>query len=172
MIKNFFVTAVIAISATTAAAEGCYGGAGLASVKAKEGIYSYGSTNTMLLFGCDFNDFFALEGETSWMLKKDKVTIASTSVYLGITHSAAFAKFTMPTSSELKPYVRLGMSKAKASATVGATTVSTDDTAFAWGVGAEFNYDESTGIRLDYSTSSYAGSTDGTVMSLTVVFRE
>ena len=46
------------------------------------------------------------------------------------------------------------------------------DVALTWGVGAEFNYDESTGIRLDYSTSSYAGSTDGTVMSLTVVFRE
>ena len=38
------------------------------------------------------------------------------------------------------------------------------DVALTWGGGSEFNYDESTGIRLDYSTSSYAGSTDGTVM--------
>jgi opacity protein-like surface antigen len=56
------------------------------------------------------------------------------------------------------------------SATVGSTTVSVNDSAFSYGIGAEWKLSEQTGIRLDYTTADY-GVTDASVLALTSVIR-
>ena len=56
------------------------------------------------------------------------------------------------------------------SATVSSTTVSVNDCAFSYGIGAEWELSEQTGIRLDYTAADY-GVTDASVLALTSVFR-
>ena len=103
-------------------------------------------------------------------ISKDKIRIASTNVEIGTEHMAAYAKLSLPTSGPIKPYARLGMARAEASATVGSTTVSVNDSAFSYGIGAEWELSEQTGIRLDYTAADY-GVTDASVLALTTVFR-
>ena len=83
---------------------------------------------------------------------------------------AAYAKLALPTAGPIKPYARLGMARAEASATVGSTTVSVNDSAFSYGIGAEWKLSEQTGIRLDYTVADY-GVTEATVLALTSVIR-
>ena len=171
MKKILAIISIIVSSSTIASAEGTYIGYGVAKVAVSEPGYSYGSVNAIGLIGYDINPFFAIEAEMSFSLVKDTITISSTAIDLGVEHVAAFAKFTLPESTSIKPYARIGFVKAEASATVGSTTVSVNDTALAYGIGAEFPISETSGIRIDYSGAEFSGNADGGVLALTSVFR-
>ena len=170
--KKLLAMSIITLgTASSAYAEGVYFGAGIARVDAEEPGYNYGSTNFLAMIGYEINPYISIEAETSLALVKDNITISSTVVELGMEHFATYAKFSLPTSGSIKPYARLGMSKGEASATVGSTTVSVNDTAFSYGFGAEYILNDKSGIRLDYTTADYGTVTTGTVLAITSVYR-
>ena len=170
MLRLSSAVLIAAMTTGSASAEGLYLGTGFASVNAEEPGYKYGSTNILGLIGYEVNDYLSLEGELSVAISKDTIRIASTNIEIGTEHMAAYAKLTLPTAVPIKPYARFGMARAKASATVGSTTVSVNDSAFSYGIGAEWELSEQTGIRLDYTAADY-GVTDASVLALTSVFR-
>jgi len=147
-----------------------YTGLGFGLANAKQPGYKFGSTNIVGILGYDINNYFAIEGELSIPVSRDTIKVSNTNVELGVEHMAAYAKFTLPLSSSIKPYARLGVSKGESSVTVGSTTVSLNDTALAYGVGAEWIITDRISQRLDYSQAKY-GNTDGNIASLSTVFR-
>ena len=168
--NKVIAAALLVIGATTVQAEGLYLGIGYGSVEAKDTVYSYTSSNVMGLIGYEINDAFSIEAETSSAVSKDTITIGSTAVKIGMKHTAVYLKYSMPLDGTFIPFVRIGSSTGTASATAGATTVSVDDSAFSWGIGAEYKMSETIGVRVDYSTADY-GATDGTVTGITFVNR-
>ena len=164
--------ALIAIMSTTAAsAEGIYIGYGFASVSADEPGYKFRSTNAIGMIGYELNDYLSIEGELSIPISEDKLTIGSSTVDIGLEHIGAHAKLTLPTSGSIKPFVRLGMTRGKAAATVGSTTVSVNDSALSYGFGAEWEFSERSGLRLDYTMTELGVATDASVLAITSVYR-
>ena len=164
--------ALIAIMSTTAAsAEGIYIGYGFASVGADEPGYKYNSINAIGMIGYEVNDYLSIEGELSMPISEDKLTIGSSTVDIGLEHIGAHAKLTLPTSGPIKPFARLGMIRGKAAATIGSTTVSVSDSALSYGFGAEWEFSERSGLRLDYTMTELDGDTDASVLALTSVYR-
>ena len=119
MLRLSSAVLIAAMTTGSASAEGLYLGTGFASVNDEEPGYKYGSTNILGLIGYEVNDYLSLEGELSVAISKDTIRIASTNIEIGTEHMAAYAKLSLPTSGPIKPYARLGMARAEASATVG-----------------------------------------------------
>lgn len=173
--KHILVGFGISLSCSAALAEGAYLASGLARVGGKETGYEYNSTNFIALIGYEFSENIAIEGETSFILADDTVSILGQSIDVGLTHTAVFLKGSVEVSEDVSIFARLGQSKGKAEAKVGGVGVTVDDTAFSYGFGIEFHEVlDSMNVRLDYSTAEYkanGSTTDGTVMALTTVFR-
>lgn len=167
--KNVLCAAALIVAAQPAAADGIYAGLGLAKVKGKEAGTSWSSSNAALLVGYEFNGYIALEGETSVVISEGSVHISGSSFDIGNTHMGAYAKFALPTKGFFNPHVRLGYVKGKTKASVSALSVSIDDTAFAYGIGAEYNFGRYS-IRADYTNADF-GTTDMNMLSISTVFR-
>jgi len=127
--------------------------------------------------GYRFADYIAIEGEAGFGLGGDSfqqtVPVAvsglgtvdvDTDVDLDVTNYAGiFARGILPVADQFDLFARVGYGTAKAEASaVGTTallpgfsaTASESDSVsdFAYGVGAQFNIDETNGIRLDYAS--------------------
>ena len=122
--------------------------------------------------GYRINDFFAVEGEAGFGLGGDDfdrtVPIdllgnsvnVDTNVTLDVkNYYIAFARGILPVSEDLDLFARVGYGQATAEAdiigTVSGFTASgsaeDDASGLAYGVGAQFNFTESDGIRADYT---------------------
>ena len=164
--------AVIAVLSTSAAsAEGVYLGYGFAAVNLEQPGYDWGSTNAILIVGYEVNDYLSLEGELSIPISDGQIIVSGTSIDMENEHMGAFAKLSLPTSGSIKPYARLGMVRASYSMSTSASGFSSpDESAFAYGLGAEWEYSEKSGIRLDYSVADFDIS-EGEVIAITSVYR-
>jgi len=164
--KIISLAALIAtITSNSAVAEGAYLAIGVAAVNAEEPGYEYGSTNAIGMIGYEINNYLSIEGEFSFVAKKGEVLIGSTTAKYGGEHLGVYAKFTLPTSVPINPYIRLGMIKGEGSVKVGSVTLTIDDTEMAYGIGAEWKTSEKSGIRLDYTVADF-GVTEASVLSI------
>ena len=127
--------------------------------------------------GYRFADYLAIEGEAGFGLGGDSfqqnvpVNVSGlgtvnvdTNVELDITNYAGvFARGILPVADQFDLFARVGYGYAKAEATAVGTTAllpgfsaraSESDSVsdFAYGVGAQFNLDETHGVRLDYAS--------------------
>ncbi len=175
--KNVLCAAALIVAAQPAVAEdqyqnytkGIYVGLGLAKIKGKESDMSWSSSNANLLVGYELNGYIALEGETSVVISKGSVQISDHSVDIGNTHMGAYVKFALPTKGFFNPHVRLGYVKGKANASFSGISLSVDDTAVAYGIGAEYNFGKYS-IRADYTSADF-GASDMNMLSIMTVFR-
>jgi hypothetical protein len=137
---------------------------GAGRIQTTEPGFEYGSTNLVGLVGTKVHDFVDLEGEFSFPVDEDTITIAGTNVDIGLRHFGAFVRVHSGWSSDARFFGRIGYVSGTASATVGATTVSVDDTAAAYGVGFEFG-DATSGFRIDFTAVDWGANTDSTLFS-------
>ena len=125
----------------------------------------YGSTNLVGLVGAKVHDFVDLEGEFSFPVVEDTITITGTNVDIGLRHAGVFVRVHSGWSSDARFFGRIGYVSGTGSATVGATTVSVNDTAAAYGVGFEFG-DATSGFRVDFTAADWGAGSDSTLFSL------
>ena len=122
--------------------------------------------------GYRINDFFAVEGEAGFGLGGDDFDRAvpinvlgnsvnvDTNVTLDVkNYYIAFARGILPVSEDFDLFARVGYGQATAEADIVGTfsgftasgSAEDDASGLAYGVGAQFNFTESDGIRADYT---------------------
>lgn len=122
--------------------------------------------------GYRINDFFAVEGEAGFGLGGDDFDRAvpinvlgnsvnvDTNVTLDVkNYYIAFARGILPVSEDFDLFARIGYGQATAEADIVGTfsgftasgSAEDDASGLAYGVGAQFNFTESDGIRADYT---------------------
>lgn len=123
--------------------------------------------------GYRFNDYFAVEGELGFGTGGDdfdRVVPVEVAPFGTVdvnanadidvdTYYIAFARAILPVGDQFDIFVRGGYGEANAEAditatalgVVGAGSFSQDESGFAYGVGAQFDFTESDGIRVDYT---------------------
>ena len=171
MLRVTTATLIALMSTGAASAEGAYIGYGFANVNAKQSVHNWASTNAILMLGYEVNDYLSLEGELSIPISEGKIIVRGISIDMENEHLGVFTKLTLPTSGSIKPYARLGMVRGSFKQSVGAIGFSSPDkSAFAYGLGAEWEYSENSGIRLDYSAADF-DLTDGEIIAITSVYR-
>ena len=166
-------TAFVASTATVAVAQdsGFYLGAGVAVIDAEEQGFDFRSTNLNLMGGYEVSPYFAIEGEASIVLGEDSVNILGSSADVGLRHAGIFARVNlMESSNTFVPYLRAGWVQGTAEVEVAGVSVSDDDTAFAYGIGGEYRYNEKGSIRLDIGKADF-DTVDTTIVSFTNVWR-
>ncbi|MFS2318500.1 porin family protein [Maricaulis sp. D1M11] len=109
--------------------------------------------NTVALrAGYDFNDYFGVEGQANFGLTDDDVNIAGTNVDISMDYAfSGFLVAQYPVTEQLNVFARAGYTYAEIDADVANITVSDDDSAAAFGVGAEYFFTERSGVRFDYT---------------------
>ena len=171
MLRATTATLIAMMSTGAASAEGAYLGYGLANVNSEQPGVNWGSTNAILMLGYEVNDYLSLEGELSIPISDGKIIVRGISIDIGNEHMGAFAKLTLPTSGSIKPYARLGMVRGSYSMSSGGASFNAPDaSAFAYGFGAEWEYSENKGIRLDYAVADF-DITDSEIIAITSVYR-
>lgn len=171
--KLLLGTAFLASTATVAAAQdtGFYLGAGVAVIDGGEQGFDLRSTNLNLMAGYEVSPFFAIEGEASIVLSEDSVTIGGVTGDVGLRHAGIFARLNlMDSSNTFVPYLRAGWAQGTAEVEVLGVSVSDDDTAFAYGIGGEYRYNEKGSVRLDISKADF-DTVDATIVSIGNVWR-
>ncbi len=122
--------------------------------------------------GYRINDFFAVEGEAGFGLGGDdfdravpinvlgNIANVDTNVTLDVkNYYIAFARGILPVSEDFDLFARIGYGQATAEADIVGTfsgftasgSAEDDASGLAYGVGAQFNFTESDGIRADYT---------------------
>ena len=112
--------------------------------------------------GYDFNETFAVEGQLSFGIGDDDFGGADVELD---TSFAAFVKAGTGVTENIDLFARIGLFDASFSS--NSTLVGdVDSDGFAFGVGAQYSFDDTNGIRLDYT--NYDGG-DADVFSLAYV---
>lgn len=102
--------------------------------------------------GYDFNQFFGVEGQANFGLSDDTVNFGGTNVDVSMDYAfSGFLVAQYPVSDALNVFVRAGYTYAEIDASVANITVSDDDSAAAFGAGAEYFFTERSGVRFDYT---------------------
>ena len=161
--RKFVCAAWLIVASLPASAEGYYAGFGFANVTGKELGYSWTSFNAIGLGGYEVNEYISVEGEASFVISEGSLL----GVDIGNKHMGAFVKFALPTSGAFTPHARIGYVKGEAKASSGSVSISVDDTAFSYGIGAEYDFGNSS-FRADYSVADF-GATNMNSLSFTTV---
>lgn len=163
--KNVLCALLLTAAALPANAEGLYFGVGAANVEGNEAGESWASTNAVVSLGYEVNEYFSVEGETSFVLSEGSVL----GLDVGNTHMGLFTKIALPTSGPFTPHVRLGYVNGKASVSGGGAAVSVDDSAFSYGVGAEYDFG-TTALRVDYTVADF-DLTDTNILTIGTIWK-
>lgn len=163
--KNIVYAALLTVAALPASAEGVYAGFGSGNVTAKEPGFSATSLNAIGLVGYEVNDYISVEGEASFVIRDGSFE----GIDIGNTHMGAFVKLAASTSGPFTPHARIGYVNGKVTVSNGNASDSLDDNAFAYGIGAEYAFSNSS-LRADYTVADF-GVTETNVLSITTVFK-
>ena len=163
--KKMLSAALLTVAALPASAEGFYAGFGVANVEASEVGASWSSTNANVMLGYEVSEYIAVEGEASFVLSEGSLM----GVDVGNKHMGAFVKFALPTSGPLTPHARLGYVKGEATASGNGVSVSVDETAVSYGIGASYDFGSTT-LRVDYTVADF-GETDTNVLAIGTVWK-
>ena len=163
--------AALIIAGLPASADGFYAGFGFSNVTAKAADWAWTSFNGIGLGGYEFNEYISVEGEASFVISDGSFNhqdLGPTAI--GSKHMGAFVKFALPTSGAFTPHARLGYIRGEA-AIKGDYASKSNDTAFSYGVGAEYDFGSSS-IRADYSVADFGAElAQFDVLSITNVWK-
>jgi outer membrane immunogenic protein len=132
-----------------------------ASVGAVTGRLSWTSAN-----------IFGVEGEASFGVNDDRVTVAGVPTDVELKYSAAvYGTANVPFSDRGKVFARVGYGTQKVEATAAGVTADGSDQSWNYGVGAQYLFDGANGIRADYTKHDFNDGGDADVWSVGYVRR-
>ena len=116
--------------------------------------------------GVDFGDYLGLEAEAHMGVDGDNIGGVETE----LDHLfAGFARARAPFGENLEGFVRAGYFVSESTAEFAGTEVEVDNDDFAAGAGLQWNLNDRSGVRADYT--NYGFSDDGHALSLAYVLR-
>jgi len=124
--------------------------------------------------GYSFNDVLGVEGEASFGIKDDTVTIAGpTNVDVELKHQVAiYGTAGLPIGENGRVFARLGYGSTKLEASAAGVVASGSEESVNYGAGAQYFFDGANGIRADYTKYDFDNSGgDADVWSVSYVRR-
>lgn len=152
MSRTLAITALLALSASPAMAEGWYADAGYQFIAVDEdGIDAdLGVINGHL--GYNFNEYFSLEGEAGIGVQDETFTVLGTDFDVSINHIVgAYLRGEMPVSERATLFARAGAVNAELKIEAGGFSDSGSDTGIGYGAGGEFMIGPEFGLRGEYT---------------------
>jgi outer membrane immunogenic protein len=117
--------------------------------------------------GLRFGRFFGVEGEASFGVAGDDVTVAATNVDVDLNHDLGiYAVGFAPLSPSLDVFGRIGYGTTDVSASAGGFTAAGDDESFNYGAGTQYFFDGANGVRGEYTRKEFNDGGDADVWSL------
>lgn len=112
----------------------------------------HGDVNGLTLRGgYNFSDMLGVEVEGSMGLKDDKIGTGNLLGDVKLQHAfAGYARAGMPLGEQFNVFARAGYSTIKVKYDYPNVNYTDTDSGLAYGVGAEWNFMENSGLRLDY----------------------
>lgn len=107
-------------------------------------------------FGAKLTPYFGFEGEGSFGVRDDEVTIAG--VTADVEHQydlAAYAVGFLPVSPNFELFARVGYGTTELKASAAGVTVREDGESWNYGVGANYYFDGQNGIRGDWTRRDF-----------------
>lgn len=153
--KALIVTAAAAacLLATPALAQdgmGLNGSLGLSRVESQENNVGFTALTGRL--GYAFNQNVGVEGEASMGLGSDSKDIGGVQGKVKLTDDlAAFLVVSLPMTDNASIYARVGYGKTQIKTTAGVMSDTMDVEGSRYGVGAQFFFDATNGIRVDFT---------------------
>ncbi len=148
--------AAIGVSAAPAMAEtsGFYGNLGYTHVMLSDG--NLGAIGGRV--GYTLNDSFAIEGEANFGISDDVIMESGFGVTVELKHEVgAFAVGKLPVSESFEFLGRIGVVSAELEASLLSASASGSDTAVAYGVAGQYNFNESHGVRVGATGYGFDG---------------
>ena len=107
-------------------------------------------------FGAKLTPYFGVEGEGSFGVRDDEVTIGA--VTADVEHKydlAAYGVAFLPVSPNFELFGRLGYGTTEVEASAGGISVTEDGESWNYGVGANYYFDGQNGIRGDWTRRDF-----------------
>lgn len=155
--KRFSTALLVSLFGSGAFAGDSYFGLGFGNATASDSTYSFTSRNIVGLLGYNLNDNLSVEGELSSTYDKADITVSGVKMGVSNTHAAIFFKGRVNASENLSLHVRAGYGEGAIGVSAGSISVEASDNAAMYGVGLQYNFNPSSGMRIDYTTASLKG---------------
>lgn len=147
-----------------------YGSIGYSHLDARDADVDLGAVTGRL--GAKFNPYFGVEGEASFGVRDDSVTIAGATADIEHEYdAAAYAVGFLPINPNLELFARVGYGTTKVEASAAGITVAEDGESWNYGVGANYYFDGQNGVRGDWTRRDFSDGGDADVWSLSYVRR-
>ena len=122
--------------------------------------------------GARFGQYFGVEGEVAGGVKNDKVNVGGTDVKVKLDHQEAlYGVGFWPVSPNFDLLARVGYGHSQGSGSVSGVSATAKGDSWNYGVGGQYSFDGSNGVRVDYTRESFQGSnsSDANVWSVAYV---
>jgi len=106
--------------------------------------------------GYDFNETFGLEGQVDFGLGDESVSLGLVTADVELNYSAGLygiARF--PLAENVNVFGRLGYVTTELEGSVAGFVADESDDGFSFGVGGEYNFNASNGVRVEYTRTDY-----------------
>lgn len=106
--------------------------------------------------GAKLTPYFGVEGEGSFGVRDDEVTIAGVTADVKLKHDlAAYGVAFLPISPNFELFGRLGYGTTKVKASAANMAASADGESWNYGVGANYFFDGQNGVRADWTRRDF-----------------
>jgi hypothetical protein len=122
--------------------------------------------------GARFGQYFGVEGEASWGVKDDTVTVGGTSVKRTLnSQEAIYGVGFLPITPNFDLLARVGYGHTSGSGAVAGVTPGIRGDSWNFGVGGQYSFDGKNGLRVDYTREDFQthGVEDANVWSIAYV---
>jgi outer membrane immunogenic protein len=107
--------------------------------------------------GYRFGSYLGVEGEGAWNLSGDTIAITpTTNAHVKLSHEyAAYGVGFLPLNPNTDLFARVGYGTTKIKASAAGVSAADDGESFNFGVGGQYHFDGSNGLRLDYTRQEF-----------------
>lgn len=107
-------------------------------------------------FGAKLTPYFGVEGEGSFGVRDDEVTVAGVPVDVDHNYDlAAYGVAFLPINPNFELFARLGYGTTEVEASAAGVTGSADGESWNYGVGANYFFDGQNGVRADWTRRDF-----------------
>ena len=147
------VAATLAIAAP-ALAQDYYGGVSYSSTSVDDVDADIGSVTGR--FGAKFNPYFGVEGEASFGVKDETVSVAGVNVDVEPQYDAAvYGVVSAPISPNLEVFARGGYGTTEVDVSAAGLSETANGESWNYGVGANYFFDGVNGVRADWTRKDF-----------------
>ena len=171
------VAAIFAFAAGASQAQdlsGLYLGGSIGTFEADDGVDSVTPTNAVLRAGYTINPFFDVEAEVAFTISDDRVVDSGFTIDFSNTNFAIYGKGNLVISDQFALFGRLGWMQTDLTAEAAGISISEDDNAVAYGIGAQYAITQQVGLRFDATWAQFdvdGSSLDTTALSIGMDYR-